>query len=58
MVVLKVLEICLAKGNLAQSWHWKQNGTTVVAALIILEVVNNRRSRVTDDYFEKKDRLY
>ena len=54
MVVLKVLEICLAKGNLAQSWHWKQNGTTVVAALIILEVVNSRRSRITDDYFEKK----
>ena len=36
----------------------KTNSTTVVAALIILKVVNNRRIRVTDDYFEKKDRLY
>ena len=27
--------------NPPQSWLWKQNGTTVVAAVMILEVVHN-----------------
>ena len=33
----------LVEVNPPQSWSWKQNGTTVVAAVMILEVVNNWR---------------
>ena len=32
------------EGNPPESWPWKQNGTTVMAAVMILEVVNNWRS--------------
>ena len=31
----------LVEVNLPQSWTWKQNGTRVVAAALVLEVVNN-----------------
>ena len=30
--------------NPPQSWPWKQNGTTVVADAIVLEVMNNWRN--------------
>ena len=43
----------LMKGNPPQSWPWKQNGTAVVVAAMILEVVNNWRS-VLEKYFGKK----
>ena len=33
----------LVEVNLPQSWPWKQNGANVVAAVIILKVVNNWR---------------
>ena len=33
----------LVEVNLPQSWPWKQNGTNVVAAVMILKVVNNWR---------------
>ena len=40
-------------GKFPQSWPWKQNGTTVVAAVMILEVVNNWR-RVSQIHILKK----
>ena len=36
--------IFLVEVNLPQGCPWKQNGTTVTAAVMILEVVNNWRS--------------
>ena len=35
---------CLVEVNPSQSLPWKQNGTTVVTAVMILQVVNNWRS--------------
>ena len=37
-----------------QSWPWKQNGTTVVAAVIILEVENNWRSMLQINILKEK----
>ena len=34
----------LVEVNPPQGWLWKQNGTTVMAAVMIFEVVNNRKS--------------
>ena len=34
----------LVEVNLHQSWPWKQNSNTVVAAVMVLEVVNNQKS--------------
>ena len=45
------------KVNPPQSWPWKQDGTTVVAALMILEVVNKWRSVLQTNIFFKKLRL-
>ena len=42
--------------NPPQNWPWKQNGTTVVPAVIILEVVNKWRS-VLQINFLKKNQL-
>ena len=39
----------LVEVNPPQSWPWKQNGTTAVAAVIILKV----KKHVADKYFEK-----
>ena len=33
----------LVEVNPPQNWPWKQNGTTVVVAVMILKVVNNRQ---------------
>ena len=43
--------------NPPQSWPWKQDGTTVVVALMILEVVNKWRSVLQTNIFLKKLRL-
>ena len=42
----------------SQSWPWKQNGTTAVAAVVILEVVKNWKKHFTDKYFDEKGRLW
>ena len=47
--MLKGHEKCFAEWNPPQSWPWKQNGNTVVAAAMILA-----KKPVTDKYFEKK----
>ena len=36
-----------------QSWHWEQNGTTVVATVMIFEVVDNWSSVVQINVFLK-----
>ena len=43
----------LVEVNLPQSWPWKQNSNTVVAAVMVLEVVNNQKS-VLQIYILKK----
>ena len=40
--------------NLPQSWPWKQNGTTFVAAVMILEVVNNWKTVLQINILKKK----
>ena len=42
------------EGNFLQSWPWKQNGTTVVVAVIIPEYVNNWRSVLPINILKKK----
>ena len=42
------------EGNFLQSWPWKQNGTTVVVAVIIPEYVNNWRSMLPINILKKK----
>ena len=42
------------EGNSPQSWAWKQNGTTVVAAVMILNVVNNWRSALQTNILKKE----
>ena len=37
-----------------QSWPWKQNGTTVVPAVMILEVVNKWRSLLQVNILKKR----
>ena len=54
MLVLKACRKNLLKGDPPQSWPWKQNGTTVVAIVIILEGVNNWRSMLQINIFLKK----
>ena len=44
----------LVEVNPTQSWPWKQNGTTIVAAVMILEVVSNWRSVLQINILEKK----
>ena len=39
--------------NPPQSWPWKQNGNTVVAAVMILKVVNNWRSMLQINILKK-----
>ena len=43
----------MLEGNPPQSWPWKQNGTRVVAATMILVM----KKRVSNKYFEKKVRF-
>ena len=43
----------LVEVNLPQSWPWKQNGTTVVAAATILKVENNWRSMLQINILKK-----
>ena len=43
----------LMEVNPPQIWTWKQNGTTVVAVVIILEVVDNWSSMLQIDNFLK-----
>ena len=44
LLIRKHSKKILVEVNPFQSWPWKQNGTTVVAAVMILEVENNWRS--------------
>ena len=44
----------LVKLNPPQSWPWKENGTTVVDAAMILEVVNNWGSVLRTNILKKK----
>ena len=46
-------KIFLVKVNPRQSWPWKQNGTTVVAAVMILKVLDNWRSMLQINIFLK-----
>ena len=43
----------LVKVNPRQSWPWKQSGTTVVAAVMILKVLGNWRSMLQINIFLK-----
>ena len=54
--MLKGREKILVEGNPLQSWPWTLNGTTVVAAVTIPEVVNNWRSvlQIKIERFGKK----
>ena len=47
-------EKILVGENPPKSWPWKQNGTTVVAAVKIPEVVNNWRSVLQINHLKKK----
>ena len=44
----------LVEVNPRQSWPWKQNGTTVVPAVMIFEVVNDWRSALQINILKKK----
>ena len=44
----------LVEVNPPRSWPWKQNGTSVVASKMILEVVNNWRSMLQINIKKKK----
>ena len=44
--MLKGCKTFLVEGNPPQRWPWKQNVTTVVAAVMIIKVVNNWRSTI------------
>ena len=44
----------LVEANPPQSWPWKQNSTTVVAAVTILEIVNNWRCVLQTNILKKK----
>ena len=46
-------KIFLVKVNPPQNWPWKQNGTTVVAAVMILKVLDNWRSMLQINIFLK-----
>ena len=48
----------LVEVNPPQSWPWKQNGTTVVATLMILEVVKKLRSMLQINIIFWKVRLW
>ena len=48
------LKILLVEVNLPQSWPLKQNGTLVVATMMILEVVKSCRSMLQTNIFLKK----
>ena len=50
----ETLKKILVEVNPLQSWPWKQNGTTVVAAVMILEVVNNWKSVLQISILKKK----
>ena len=52
--MLKGRQKFLVEGNLPQSWPWKQNSTTIMAAVIILKVVNNWRSTLQINIWEEK----
>ena len=43
----------LMEVNPPQSWPWKQNGTTVVATKMTIEVVNNWRSELQKNILKK-----
>ena len=45
---------CLVEVDPPQSWPWKQNGTTAVAAVIILEVVKNWKNVLQINILMKK----
>ena len=49
------LKKIFGKVNPLQNWPWKQYGTTVVATVMILEVVNNWRSVLKVNIFLKKN---
>ena len=51
-----VLKKILVEVNPPQNWPWKQNGTTVVATVMILEVVNNWRSMLKRNIEKKKEK--
>ena len=44
----------LVEVNPPQSWPWKQNGTTVVAAVMIVKVVKNWRNMSQMKILKKK----
>ena len=44
----------LVERNPPQSWPWKQNGTTVVGVVMILEVMNNWRSELQINILKKQ----
>ena len=54
----ETLKKILVEANPLQSWPWKQNGTTVVAAVMILEVVNNWKSVLQISILKKKLRVW
>ena len=51
------LKKILVEVNSSHSWPWKHNGTTVLAAVMILEVVNNWRSMLQVNILKKSETL-
>ena len=45
------------EGNPLQIWPWKQNVSTVVVAVMVIEVLKKLKKLVTDKYFEKEKTL-
>ena len=54
IVLLKGHKKFLLEGNPPQTWPWKQNGTTVAAAVMIVEVKNNWQSVLQINILKKR----
>ena len=53
--IVATLKETLVEVNPPQVWPWKQNGTTFIAAQMILEVVNKRRSVLQMNILKKSE---